>query len=189
MEPGRLYTVKRDPSRQPIKGMPIFTAELEGMDHIKALFAGLNKELSAKETRSIIDEAGRVVVTQARREIPWYGQIGEFFKRDLGVYRDRASSGAAAEYVLVGPRFKSYAIHGRDQKVALIAQHMARGFRQTDRRTRGKGIRGRVRAQSENPIMSAYRHTKEARQDALAKGVRKQLAKLVSRFPYLVRYV
>jgi hypothetical protein len=169
--------------------MAVFSAELDGMDQVKAVFATLARELSPKETRAIVSEAGRVVVTQARREVPWHGMIGEYFKRDLGVYRDRGSAGARAEYVLVGPRFKSYTIHGQDQKVATIAQHMAQGFRQTDRRTRSKGIRGRVIMQEPNPVLGAYRHTQSERQIALNKGVNKQLKKIASKYPQIVKTI
>lgn len=169
--------------------MSVFTAEVQGMDEIKRLFEDLNKELSAKQTRSIIDEAGRVIVKQARTEIPWNGMIGEFFKRDLGVYRDHSSSSGSSEYVLVGPRFKNYTIHGQDQKVAIIAQHMTEGFAQTDRETESKGRRGKVKMQTINPVLDAYRNTVSERAIALQKGVTKQLNKLKAKFPYIVKYV
>lgn len=169
--------------------MSVFTAKLEGLDEVKRLFEEINKELSARETRSIIDEAGRVIVKQARTEIPWNGMIGEFFKRDLGVYRDHSSSSANAEYVLVGPRFKSYTIHGQDQKVAIIAQHMTEGFAQTERDTQSKGRRGKVKMQTINPVLDAYRNTVSERAVAVQKGVTKQLNKLKAKFPYLVKYV
>lgn len=169
--------------------MSVFTAEVQGFEEVKRFFEELNKELSAKETRGILDAAGKVIVNQARQEVPWNGQIGDFFKRDLAVYRDHASTAKFAEYVLVGPRFKSYAIHNQDQKVAVIAQHMAEGFGQQERETKSKGRRGKVAKKEINPVLDAYRRTDADQKLAIKKGVKKQAEKLVARFPYLVNYV
>jgi len=167
--------------------MSVFSVELQGFDEVKRLFSDIDKELSASQTRSIIDEIGKVVVNQARHEIPWNGQIGEFFKRDLGVSRDRGSK--YAEYVLIGPRFKSYNIHGTDQKVAVIAQHMTQGFSQTDRETKSTGQRGRVKDQTINPVLDAYEKTKGEHDHAIQTGVDKQIKKLKAKYPYLINYV
>lgn len=169
--------------------MSVFTAQVEGLEEVKRLFEDINKELSARETRGILDEAGKVVVNQARNEIPWNGKIGEFFKRDLGVYRDHATSAKNAEYVLIGPRFKNYNINGKDQKVATIAQHMTQGFSQTERETKSKGRRGKVGTQTINPVLDAYSRTESERANAIRTGVKKQLAKLAAKFPYLVKYI
>jgi orotate phosphoribosyltransferase-like protein len=114
--------------------MATFNVEVQGLDIVKKLFSDIENQLSAAQLRGILDEAGKVIISQAKSEIPYTGTISEDFKKDLGVYRDRRKSAKNAEYVLVGPRFKPYTIHGKEQKVAVIAQHMTQGFSQSEQK-------------------------------------------------------
>lgn len=167
--------------------MSTFNVEVQGLDAVKQMFEDIGHQLSGSGIRAILDEAGKVIVNQARNETPYTGQIGDFFKRDLAVFRDHRSSAKNAEYVLIGPRFKLFNIHGKDQKAALIAQHMTTGFRQTERVTKAGRRRGKVSIQSVNPILDAFRRTEKERNDGIGKGVIKQLEKVKKKYPGLVK--
>ena len=158
--------------------MSFVTCEIKGIDQVKEMVKSFGYEMNADNVRQIMTEAGKVVADEARRETPYTGLIGLYYRQDIGVYRDRRRSAKNAEYVLVGPRFKNYAIQGRDQKVALIAQHMTRGFRQTERKTRQGERRGRVRDQVMNPVLSALNATQGTRNAAINKGIYKTLNKI-----------
>src|SRR4051812_11496181 len=118
--------------------MATFNVEVQGLDSVKKLFSDIENDLSAAQLRGVLDDAGRIIISEAKAETPYTGIIAQMFKKDLGVYRDRRTTAKHAEYILVGERFKPYTIHGREQKVAVIAQHMTQGFSQTDRKGRGK---------------------------------------------------
>lgn len=149
--------------------MAVFTAQVLGLDSVKKLFEDIGRDLSAAQLRGILDDAGRVIVSQAKSDTPYDGGIGEDFKKDLGVYRDRRKSAKNAQYVLVGPRFKPYTINGKSQKVAVIAQHLTEGFAQTDR-----SGHGRVKNQETNPVLNAFRKTKTQQNAGINNGIVKQ---------------
>jgi hypothetical protein len=163
-----------------------FSVELVGYDKVKAMFKEMEIELSASQNRAIIAEAGKQIIDEAKMINPFDGDIGEDFSKDLAVTRDRRRAAKNAEYVMVGPKFKMYVIHGRDQKVATIAQHMTTGFRQTDRKTKQGEKRGRVREQQINPVLKAEEITKESRATGIQKGVDKLIKKLKRQNPTLL---
>lgn len=165
--------------------MSFITMELKGLEAVKKLFDDLEEHLRGSELRKILEPAGKLVLDQAKAEVPYTGEIGEAFKKDLAVYRDRGTRNA--EYILVGARFKPYTIHGRPQKVALIAQHMTQGFAQTDRLTKKGKVRGRVRNQLINPVLDALRQTKDQINNKINEGVVRQLQKVKSKYPQLVK--
>lgn len=156
--------------------MGTFSAKVEGLDAVKKLFSDMENDLSAAQLRGILDEAGRVIIQEAKSENPMEGELRTLFNKDLGVYRDRRKSAKHAEYVLVGPRFKPYTIHGQQQKVAVIAQHVTEGFHQTDR-----GGHGVVSHQTPNPVLGAYQATKSEQNSGINKGVQKQIRKIKSK--------
>ncbi|MDE1971460.1 MAG: hypothetical protein KGI50_07845, partial [Patescibacteria group bacterium] len=131
--------------------------ELKGLQNVKQMFKDIGHELSPSQVRGILSDAGHIIAKEARNEVELTGEIGELFKRDIGVYRDHKASNKSAEFVLVGPRFRQYSIHGKDQKVALIAQHETLGFHQTERLTTSGARRGKVAKQVHNPILDAMK--------------------------------
>jgi hypothetical protein len=153
--------------------MATFNVEVQGLDIVKKLFSDIENQLSAAQLRGILDEAGKVIISQAKSEIPYTGTISEDFKKDLGVYRDRRKSAKNAEYVLVGPRFKPYTIHGKEQKVAVIAQHMTQGFSQSNRKGHGK-----VKYQTINPVLDAFQKTKTEQNNGINNGIVKRINKI-----------
>lgn len=152
--------------------MSVLNIEVQGFEAVKKLFNDIENQLSASQLRGILDEQGKVIITEAKASTQFTGIIAEDFKKDLGVYRDRKSS-KNAEYILVGPRFKPYSIRGKEQKVAVIAQHMTEGFRQTDR-----SGHGRVKDTKENPVLEAFSKTKTEQNAGINKGVVKQMNKI-----------
>lgn len=159
-------------------------AQVDGLDSVKKFFADMDQQLRASELRWVLDEAGKVVIKEAKKENPLQGIVRELFNKDLGVYRDNRSrqSTRGAEYVLVGPRFKPYTIHGQEQKIAVIAQHMTEGFQQTNRKGRGK-----VKTQTFNPVLNAYRETKEEQNKGIGRGIEKAVKKIKAKNEGLVK--
>jgi len=160
----------------------MFTCEVKGLDVVKQMVKAIGEELRPANVRLIMDEAGRVVVQEAKRLTRYEGEIGNYFRQDLGVYRDRRKSAKNAEYVIIGPRFRPYNINQQSQKVAPIAQHMTKGFRQTDRRTRQGFKRGRVLEQENNPVLDAFSSSEGRRNAAINKGVVKYLNKVKRKY-------
>jgi len=166
----------------------MITCELKGFDGVKAMFSSVGQELNASQIRSIVTVAGNIIAKEARQEVELKGELGTLLKKDIGVYRDNRKSAKSAEYVLVGPRFKQYTIRNETgQKVGLIAQHMTIGFRQTDRKTRRGEIRGRVGEQQHNPVSGALSVKKNEVNGAIQKGVNKQINKVKSKYPGIVK--
>jgi len=166
----------------------MITCELKGFDIVKAMFKSVEHELSTTQVRSILDVAGNVVAKEARQEVELKGELGTLLKKDIAVYRDSKKSAKSAEYILIGPRFKQYTIRNQTgQKVGLIAQHMKIGFRQTDRKTRSGETRGRVGEQFHNPVSGALQTKKNEVNGAIEKGVNKQLNKVKSKYPSIVK--
>lgn len=166
----------------------MITCELKGFESVKAMFNSVGHELSTTQVRSILDVAGNVVAKEARQEVELKGELGTLLKKDIGVYRDNKKSAKSAEYILIGPRFKRYTIRNQaGQKVGLIAQHMTIGFRQTDRKTRDGQIRGRVGEQFHNPMSGALQVKKNEVNGAIEKGVNKQLNKVKTKYPEIVK--
>ncbi len=166
----------------------MITFELKGFENIKSMFANFEHELSASQVRGILDSAGQIVAKEAKNEVELKGELASLLKKDIGVYRDNRKSAKNAEYILIGPRFKPYTIRNQsNQKVGLIAQHMTVGFRQTDRKTRGGQIRGRVAEQEHNPVSGALATKKSEINGAIEKGVNKQLNKVKSKYPEIVK--
>lgn len=164
------------------------TMVLKNFDPIKNLFKEIGHQLSPAKVRSILDSAGQIIAKEAKIEIQLKGELGTLLKKDIGVYRDNSKSAKTAEYILIGPRFKKYTIRRQpDQKIALIAQHMTEGFRQTERTTKKGQSRGRVSQQVQNPVMNAARVKKGEVNSAIKVGVDKQLRKVKEKFPELVK--
>jgi len=161
--------------------MSVFTCEVKGMDIVKAMVRSIGEEMNANNVRSIMNEAGNVVIKEARRRTAYKGLIGLYYRKDLASSRDRRSS-KNAEYVLIGPRFREYNLQSGAEKVAVIAQHLTVGFRQTDRKTKNGFRRGRVLSQVNNPVLDAFDNTESQRNSAINKGVVKYLTKVKRRY-------
>lgn len=160
-----------------------FNVEVEGLDVIKKMFIDMEAKLRPSETRKILDAGGKVIAQTAKGIVPLKGEIGRKFRQDISVYRDNRKSAKNAEYVIIGPRFKQYQLkNNRSEKVAIVAQHMTIGFRQTDRRGRG-----RVKDIFSNPILNAYKSNKNQVNDGINNGLRKQLQKVKSKFSGVVK--
>lgn len=166
----------------------MFTIELKGLDAVKNMFKEMEHQLSTTQVRGILDSAGQIIAKEAKSEVELKGELGTLLKKDIGVYRDNRKSQKKAEYILIGPRFKRYTIRRQpDQKVALIAQHYTEGFRQTDRRTSSGRSRGRVRNRVQNPVTNAARIKRNEINGAIEKGVNKQLNRVKTKFPEVVK--
>lgn len=162
--------------------------ELKGLEGVKAMFDDIGYQLSSANVRSILDSAGQIIAKEARNEVELTGELGDLIKKDIDVYRDHRKSAKNAEYILIGPRFKQYTIRNQaGQKVGVIAQHMTMGFNQTDRKTHSGQIRGRVMEQGHNPVSGALEVKKGDINDAIEKGVNKQLDKVKAKHPEIVR--
>lgn len=166
--------------------MSFFTCEVKGLDIVKAMIRNIGEEMAPANVRTVLNEAGNVVIREAKRRTSYKGLIGQYYKSDLASYRDRRSS-KKAEYIIVGPRFREYNLKGGAQKVAVVAQHITKGFRQTDRKTRSGFRRGRVRDQVNNPVLDAFNGTEAQRNGAINKGVNKYLNKVKRRYASVVR--
>jgi hypothetical protein len=158
-----------------------FNVELQGMNKVKDMVRDMGVELSASQFRSTLDFAGRLIVSEAKRQENYPGVIGEDFKKDLGVYRDNRKSAKNVEWILVGPRFKNYTISGKEQKVTPIAQHITTGFKQTDRTTKAGQRRGRVKYIVSNPMKDALNAKKNEVNGAILKGAIKSVNKIKSK--------
>lgn len=156
--------------------------ELIGLDKVKQALADLTGEFRPAQLRAILDAPGRLVVNSAKQKVPFSGEIAEAFKKDLGVYRDRRKAAAAVEWILIGPRFKAYTINGHEQKVAIIAQHMTEGFKQTDRKTKGGLLRGRVASRSQNPMVLGYEAVKGEVNQSINESIVKNINKVKSKY-------
>lgn len=164
-----------------------FTCEIKGMDIVKQMVKNIGEELRPSQTRQIMDEGGRVVASEAKRSTKFPGQIGDAFRKDIAVSRDRSKSGKNAEYVIVGPRFKPYAINGRDEKVAVIGQHLSEGFNQSDRVTKKGQRRGKVKARTNNPVLDGFRQSLPKMNAAINKGIVKHLNKVKRKYNAVVK--
>ena len=162
-------------------------ADVKGFENIKRIFDSIGFTLSASQVRGILDGAGKVILKEAKNDVEFTGEIADDFKKDLAVYRDNRKSEKNKEYIIIGPRFKQYTIHGQPQKVALIAQHLTQGFQQSERFTSKGQKRGKVKDQKINPMAKAYKTTKDEAQLGMDKAIKKKLEVIKSKHPELVK--
>lgn len=157
----------------------MFTVELQGMDKVRNLFKDMGAELTPSKFRSTLDDAGRIIVKEAKQQEEYPGQLGEAFKKDLSVYRDTRKSARNVEWILVGPRFKPYLINGRQKKAAMVVQHITSGFTQHARKTSAGLNRGVVSSRFvvKNPMISAF----NAKRNELNAGVQKGVVRVVNK--------
>lgn len=156
----------------------MITVELVGFQNLKSKFTRMGLEFNSATVRDILDEPARVLLSDAKAKTRFYGEIGEDFKKDLAVQRDRKDERA----VLVGPRFRPYKIRGRDEKVAVIAQHITEGFRQTDRPDRRGRKHGRVLNRFDNPVKNALRDKSTQLKGLVDTGINKKILKMKTKY-------
>lgn len=149
--------------------------KVEGVSEVKALFARLEHELSAKEFVQILRGAGREVVKAARTVVPLEGSLKQITKRDIGIVKSRVVKGQAE--VNVGLRFKFYDINDSVQKVAPIVRHFTEGFTQTERAGDGKK-RGKVRNRTIDFIERGFDISASQQMTAINKEIDKKIQKL-----------
>ncbi len=166
----------------------MITMELKGFENVKEMFKSVGYELSPSQVRGILDSAGQIVAKEAKNETDLPGELGELFKKDIGVYRDHRASSKNAEFILIGPRFKKYTIRNQSgQTIAAIAQHMTKGFQQTERETQAGQKRGHVEIQEQNPVVGALNAKRNEIEEAIQIGVEERLDKVKLKHPEIVR--
>jgi hypothetical protein len=123
---------------------------IKGDTEFTQMMTLLPKQFENNVMRAIARKGGRVVVKRARVRIP--GQLGSQIKKDIGVVNDgRNRSG-----VKVKLRSKYFAGKDGKQRVVIsIARHFTEGVSQTDRKTKTKGKRGRVKNRYDDFIQEA----------------------------------
>jgi hypothetical protein len=123
---------------------------VEGDEQTKQMFATLPRAFGNGVMREIARKGGRVIVKRVRVQIT--GTLGSQIKKDVGVVRSRRDKNG----VEVKMRGKSYpGRDGKDRNVISIARHLTEGFKQKDRKTKGKGKRGRVKQRHSDFIKDA----------------------------------
>jgi len=154
--------------------------KVEGMVDVKRMLQEVGLEFKPYQVRDLLKEAGREVVKKARKRVNYGGQITRFFKKDLGVFNGRGK-GMDSAYVTIGPRYNVYNIDGREEKVAVIAQHLTEGFNQNDRKTKSKGRRGKVADQFSNPVIEGWNDSETERNAAINRAMQKKLRRVQSK--------
>lgn len=153
-----------------------FKVEILGFDKVKLVINQLGTELRPSQTRRIFDEAGRAVVSEAKNRVRKTGELSDAFRKDLSVYRKAGTT--TQEFVLIGPRFRPYSIHGQSQKPAVIEQHNTTGFNQTSRKTKKGYRRGKVGAKDSNPVLEAWRFSGDKVNAGIQNGLKKIVDKI-----------
>lgn len=142
---------------------------LVGLEEVKKLFNDIESNLTEKRLKKYFYAAGRVVVRKARQRVRFTGQILSTAKKDIGVFSD-------GKRVKVGLLFKDYSINGKTQKVAPIVRHMTQGFKQTNRKGRGK-----VKALGDDFVLNAFNSNKQEVIDAMARPIRAEMKRIAKR--------
>lgn len=163
------------------------TLELIGLNTVKKAIEELRGHYKPALLRTMLDAPGRIVVKEAKARVTYPGQIGDAFRQDIAVQRDKRRTAKDAEYIVIGPRFRSYSLRGKDRKVALVAQHLTVGFRQTDRRTRSGQLRGRVALQMDNPMRAGLEAAKPGINQSIDQSIQRNIEKLKAKYSVLVR--
>jgi hypothetical protein len=113
----------------------------------------LPAQFNVRVMRDIARRGGGVVVRAARRKVSISGTLGGQIKSDIGVVTNRSDKTGGVKVKLRNKEF-----HGKDGKqrvVSKIARHFTEGVKQTDRKTKKKGIRGRVKERHNDFILDA----------------------------------
>lgn len=152
-----------------------FDIEVQGLPALKKFFAEINYELSDKEIGTVIRAGGVEVTKAAKASVPFGGSIGRGLKRDM--VTSKVLGGKGKPHVIIGPAFKE--TKGK-QKIAVIAQHMTVGFKQTPRMSRGRS-RGVVKDQKENAVFRGYETSENQRNTAMNRVMQKKIIKIKSR--------
>jgi hypothetical protein len=160
--------------------------ELKGLDEVKRALADLTGEYRPAQLRNILDPAGNLVKNAAKARVQFPGILAEDFKKDIAVTRDRRKVAASAEYIIIGPRFKNYTINRKEQKVAVIAQHITEGFNQTERTTKSGQKRGKVSYRVENPMTQGLADARSGVNTAINVGIVKGLNKVKAKYRSIV---
>jgi len=146
--------------------------KVEGFFNVKKFFKDVGYEMSDRELGQVIRAGGAEITKAAKRNIPFSGEIKTKLKKDL--VTSRVKGGKGKPYVLSGPAFNQE-ING--VKVAIIAQHMTEGFKQTQRASDGKR-RGVVRNQLDNAMIRGFKTSETQRNNAMNKAMQKKLIKI-----------
>lgn len=113
---------------------------IEGDFEFRQMLKLLPNRFENNVMRAIARKGGRVVVKRARVRIP--GTLGSQIKKDIGVVND----GKNRSGVKVKLRSKYFPGNdGKQRVVSKIARHFTEGVKQSDRATKTKGRRGRVK--------------------------------------------
>jgi hypothetical protein len=161
--------------------------KVEGLDKVKKMFSDVGHELKGKQLGSFLQAQGRAIVKVARTRVKYTGEIKRLFKKDLGVSRVKGM--ADNPYVTAGVRFIEI-VDGRE-KVAVVAQHMTEGFKQTNRT--GKKIggnarsRGKVKNQVINPVIEGLNGSAQEREAANQKEFKRKINSIKRKYSKLVR--
>lgn len=146
--------------------------QIEGFINVKKFFKDVGYEMSDRELGQVIRAGGAEITKAAKRNIPFSGEIKTKLKKDL--VTSRVKGGKGKPYVLSGPSF-TQEING--QKVAVIAQHMTEGFKQTQRASDGRR-RGVVKNQLDNAMIRGFKTSETQRNNAMNKAMQKKLMKI-----------
>ena len=148
---------------------------------ITRMFKDIGAELNDLAMRGILAKQGMEIVKAARRNTKFPGKIGQQFKRDLAVRRNKITKGKPS--VDAGVKFQKVlddkpSNSRSGNKIAIIAAHMTEGFNQHVRVTNKRGSKGTVGHQYQNPVTAGFRQAQGAIQQATNKEVKRLLAKV-----------
>ena len=152
----------------------MISIDVVGLKELKSKFTLMGLEFNSAAVREVLDAPAKSLLQASKDRTVFYWEIGEDFRKDLAVQRDRKDDRS----LLVGPRFRPYKIRGREEKIAVIAQHITEGFRQTDRYTKKGQRRGRVADRFTNPVSEALRDKQSQLQTLIIQGINKKVAKM-----------
>lgn len=164
--------------------------DIVGGEAVVKLFNEIGAACNDFQLRNILAAQGRVVVKQIRANVTFPGKIGQQFKRDLAVRKNRFVPGKPN--VDVGSTFTKFLDNKETQshsgnKIAIIAAHMTEGFNQHPRvNAKGKST-GKVRQTYPNPVTAGFRQSEQAMMDATNKEIKKQLEKVKRKNSQLVK--
>lgn len=147
---------------------------VHGVSDVQNLFRDIEHELRQSEMKIILNGAARAVVKASRKFVPQTGEIGSLAKRDIGIVKSRVIKNQAE--VNVGMMFKFSNINDQVQKVAPIIQHMTEGFKQTDRKKRG-----RVKKRGGDFIEEGFLASSNEQMAEINTGIEKKIARIKSK--------
>lgn len=156
---------------------------VHGDKEFKELMRLMPKQFENGVMREIARKGARVVVKKARTLVQIPGTLGSQIKKDISVANAKDKN--AVQVALKGKTYPGK--NGKERKVLPIARHFTQGFKQTNRKTKNNGYKGKVSHQYPDFIQDAGKSSESEVLKVMAKESDNVIKKHVARWQRKLR--